>query len=116
MAEGRTPARVTTLLTYAAFGIAAVGTMALLGIPGAAWLMLARPIARLFTAVHAPADSGWPMALQQSLIWPAFLPLAYRLAVRWAAPGRRRVALTLLLTASASLALAVGFQASSGLV
>lgn len=107
--------RTAALLGLLAVGIM-VGSLALLGLPGAAWLTLASPLARLFTAHRAPGDSMWPMAIIHSLIWPGFLPLAYLAATRWTGPGRRRVAWTLMLTAAAATMLAVAFQASAGLV
>ena len=107
--------QVAGLLALTAVGII-MGSLVLLGIPGALWLMIANPLAGLFTAQRAPADSAWPMAIAHSLIWPVFLPLAYLLATRLAAPGRPRAYLTMGLTALAALAMAVVFEAWAGRV
>lgn len=93
-----------------------VGSLVLLGIPGALWLKIASPLARLFTAERAPADAAWPMAIIHSLAWPVFLPIAYLIATCLAQPGRTRVYWTMGLTALAATLLAVAFEASSGLV
>ena len=112
---GPSPMRTAALLGLVAIGVM-VGSLALLGLPGAAWLTLASPLARLFTAHHAPGDSMWPMAITHSLIWPVALPFAYLAATRWTRPGRWRVGWTLMLTAAAATALAVAFQVSAGLI
>ncbi len=112
---GRTVAQVAGVLVLVAVGLAVLGIV-LLGLPGAAWLSLASPIAGLFTRMRAPADSMWPMAILHSLLWPAFLPLAYWLVARRTGPGRARVGWTLGLTAAGALALAVVFELRSGLV
>lgn len=93
-----------------------VCSVALLGLPGAAWLTLASPLARLLTSQRAPPDAMWPMALIHSLVWPMCLPLAYLVVARQTEPGRWRIGWTLLLTAAAAMSLAVAFQVRSGSV
>ena len=109
-----TRTQMTALMTLIAIGII-VASLALLGIPGAIWMIPARPLAALFTARHAPADSIWPMMILHSILWPLFIPLAYLIAARHTAPGRPRSLRTLLLTAAAAILLGVVFQLNAGL-
>lgn len=112
----RTPSRRVALqLALLSVGLS-VGGLGLLGLPGALWLTLARPVAALFATARMPGDSAWPMAIVHSLLWPLFLPPACLLAAKLAAPGRGRVGCTLLLTAAAAVALGVAFQVLGGLL
>lgn len=110
---GLSTIRMAALLALVAIGIV-VGSLALLGLPGAMWLTLTGPLAALFNPARAAPDSAWPMAIWHSMLWPVFLPLAYLVAAQWAGPGRWRVGWTLLLTAAAAMGLAVVFQVRAG--
>lgn len=115
LSTGTPPGRIALRLSLLSIGLSVAG-VGLLGIPGALWLSLASPIAAPFTTARLPGDSAWPMAITHSLLWPLFLPPAYLIAARLAAPGRRRAGWTMLLTAVAAIALGAAFQAFAGLL
>ena len=95
-------------------GLLAVGSLAILGLPGAAWLMLAGPLAGLLTEARAAPDAVWPMAILHSIAWPWILPPAYLLAAGRMPPGRGRWLATLGLTALGAFLIALAFQLAAG--
>ena len=84
---------------FLSVGVLEVLGLALLGLPGAAFLETLEPIMQRLGRRPISADGAWPAAIMMSAVWPAALAPAYLLArsVRFGNRQRGLVALAVLL-------------------
>jgi hypothetical protein len=82
-----------------AVGVLEVLGLALLGLPGAAFLETLEPIMQRLGRRPISADGAWPAAIMMSVVWPVALAPAYLLARSVRSGNRQRgfVALAVLL-------------------
>ncbi len=78
------------LSVAAGVGVAGLGTVPLMGIPGALALIPAEPFLRMMASGNNlfPRDSAWPFALGMTWLLGALLPLAWMATRRWRGFGR----------------------------
>ena len=88
--------------------------LALLGLPGAAFLETLQPVMQRLGQRPISADGAWPAAILMSLVWPLALAPAYLVARSVHSSDRQRglVALAVLLTICTIVSVLVYFMAT----
>ncbi len=101
------------LLCFVAAGLAAAGLL-LLGLPGAFMLMIAEPLAKLFSTSLIGGDQYWPAAIMLTIIGPFALPPSYLAASRLAFTPRARLVVTTCLVTGINVGLATAVMVAGG--
>ena len=102
-------ARFSWRSLFVSVGVLEVLGLALLGLPGAAFLEALEPLMRRAGRGPIAGDGAWPAAILMSALWPAALAPAY-LAARSVRPGNAQrgvVALAVLVGASGAIGVLV---------
>ncbi len=85
--------------------IALVGTMLLLGLPGALWFGIAGVLLHVLwiipgDAALLPPDGYWPFAIILSLLWPVWIPVGAVLSMRRLGTSRSWITFAVILAGS----------------
>ena len=88
-------------------GVLQILGLALLGLPGAAFLETLEPLMQRFGRRPISADGAWPAAILMSVVWPVALAPAYLLARSVPVGNRQRGLLALAVLLPACLLISV---------